>query len=283
MKTSSHCALLEDRAGRTGRASAFTLIELLVVIAIIAILAGMLLPALSKAKSRGHSIVCLSNLRQFHFAWAMYHDDYNDRLVPNKVREIGGNPVSTEDSWVVGDAQQDYTTVNVQKGALFPYVKSTEAYRCPADKKYVEIQGHHVRRAFNYGMSWFIGGQYNDWLIIEEGGSPVMKSSHIQRPARVLVFLDEQEIVNVNGQFGYWPNGSDWPDAWASYPGGRHDVGCNLSFADGHAEHWRWQWPKGLTEYGQPVENDLDLADLRRLQGTIPLLPLAPDNRLLHE
>jgi len=212
--------------------AAFTLIELLVVIVIIAILAGLLLPALSRAKQKAQAIACMNNLRQLNIAWILYADDNEDLVTPNP-------PYSPPGSWVLGS--QDWSGGNtentnrnlISQGVLFPYAKNTAVYHCPADSSAIPALGSRVRsvaqNAF-VGSTPFPGSGYKNFLRMQDFGTPSL----------IFTFLEEHpDSINDGWFLPVTSPGvtSQWLDLPASY----HNAVCNFAFADGHVEMHKWR------------------------------------------
>jgi len=246
-------ALGRQTPGVGASQGAFTLIELLVVIAIIAILAAMLLPVLSRAKQMGWKAQELNNFKQLQLCWHMYILDNNDYLPPNFVS--GGGALSN--SWVVGDAQTDTSTLNIQHGVLFQYNQQVLIYVCPANTKLITVPAslplhptsYQIPQVRTCSIEISLGGNNSKtpaagpWTD-SYNGSPTFntyqKFNWIQptRIAQKIVFCDEAQESLDDGAFALYPLGD--ANSWWNLPGNRHMNGTVWSFADGHCEYWKW-------------------------------------------
>ncbi len=255
---------MRNKTNETG----FTLIELLVVIAIIAILAGMLLPALSKAKAKAQGTACLNNHKQLCLAWNIYAGDHNDNIIYSYSSANGeantGRATYEKGIGFVGGSMNwenptecDYLyTNNVSRSPLFEYSKAPNIWVCPGDKSTVNIargadgKNGVRRRIRTMSINNYVGGQTADGVNYTESwdSNEVLnyrKLTSIKNPSRTWVILDERadsinDSVFIVDMTGYAKDNASTSFEIVDYPAAYHGNAGGFSFADGHSETHKW-------------------------------------------
>ncbi|MCG8618252.1 MAG: prepilin-type N-terminal cleavage/methylation domain-containing protein [Desulfobacterales bacterium] len=211
---------------------AFTLVELLVVVAIVAALVGMLLPALSRAQDVARSVSCLSNLRQFNDAAAIYQAKWKGSF-PVAYETVVIDAVFVQRSWDYNrrvDWSSGSASYEITPGILWDKIDApSKIQQCPVYRGESNSPGD-PQTGYNYNTSYLGGG---------DGGVPA-RITQVKDPAGTAAFGDGEYASGANK---YMRSPFSAPQEaisgrHAGTQGYRHAGHANVGFVDGHAEPW---------------------------------------------
>ena len=212
-------AVCMSRRNAPRKKHCFTLIELLVVIAIIAILAGMLLPALNRARSTAQAVTCVNNLRQCGTAMSMYASDHGDKLA------LGlhyGNWVYTWQQTVNGFRDTEL------EGKAAAYLTGHRIAHCPDEVQLSSVESVLLDSAYStpYGIARHPLNPAED-KCVKQGDGKVVAMSQIKLPSSFFLIGESYNLAQKRQ--AVWMG-------WENLPHCRHNNRMNALLLDGHVE-----------------------------------------------